>query len=310
MKQSTSIIFNTSEKSQNNSLRSVNSLLKNNSSTPKNRSKNITCLNFPKLYSKLKYTRNKSNIFNESLSSKTRYTNNNKSISKKPNNNLNIKKALNIYHYPFLTKRQISTNTRYLLPNIESNKTQNIIPKLHNFNYLYYFNKTKEQYSPSFLLKRNKNDYTKFLSENYVKNNKKIINMITTRYKERNDSILNVVQKTDGYYIKGIKFKNYFFFNHEKMNILFFHKKIMAENIQRFEKRRKKENLKKNDAKKKVYDIKRTISSDDIFVPRSFDKRKTRKFLTNFLYSKRNLKNKIENMVDYEINNVMVSNKF
>ena len=61
MKQSTSQIFNTSEKSQNNSIRSIYSLLKNNTSTSKIKNNSLTCLNFPKLYSKLKYKRNKGN---------------------------------------------------------------------------------------------------------------------------------------------------------------------------------------------------------------------------------------------------------
>ena len=133
--------------------------------------------------------------------------------------------------------------------------------------------------------------------------------MFTTKYKEKNDSILNVVQKSDGYSIKGMKFKKYFFFPHEKMNILFFHKKIMAENIERFEKRRKIENYKKIENKNR-YDKRRSISNDDIFIQRAFDKRKTRKFFTKYFYTKKNLKDRIENMVDFEFNKVMVSNKF
>ena len=307
MKQSTSQIFNTSEKSQNNSLRSIYSLLKNNTSTSKIKNKSLTCLNFPKLYSKLKYTRNKGNNEGNSLSTETRYM----STEKKQSSNINIKKALKIYHYSFLNKKQIATNTRYILPNIETNKTNThkIFTKLFHFNYLNSLNRSNEQYSPLFLFKRKKNDYSKFLSENYRRNNKRIINMFTARYKEKNDSILNVVQKNDGYYIKGKKFKNYFFFPHEKMNILLFHKKIMEENIQRFEKRRKIENYKKIENKNR-YDKRRSISNDDIFIQRAFDKRKTRKFLTKYFYTKKNLKNKIENMVDYEFNKVMVSNKF
>ena len=307
MKQSTSQIFNTSEKSQNNSIRSIYSLLKNNTSTSKIKNSSLTCLNFPKLYSKLKYKRNKGNNEEKSFTSETNYIN----TEKKQSSNINIKKALKIFHYTFLNKRQISTNTRNLLPNIEVNKTstRKIFTKLYHFNYLNSLNRSNEQYSPLFLFKKKKNNYSKFLSENYRKNNKKIINMFTTRYKEKNDSILNVVQKSDGYSIKGMKFKKYFFFPHEKMNILFFHKKIMAENIERFEKRRKIENYKKIENKNR-YDKRRSISNDDIFIQRAFDKRKTRKFFTKYFYTKKNLKNRIENMVDFEFNKVMVSNKF
>ena len=133
MKQSNSQIFNNSEKSPNNSLRSINSLIKNSSSTPKNRSKNITCLNFPKLYYKLKYTRNKNNIENKSISSEMRYTSDNNASIRK-NKNSNINKGLSIYHYPLMSQRQISTNTRYMLPIIESNKTQNKYTKLNHLN--------------------------------------------------------------------------------------------------------------------------------------------------------------------------------
>ena len=82
----------------------------------------------------------------------------------------------------------------------------------------------------------------------------------------------------------------------------------MEENLERFEKRRKIENIKKL-VNKNIYDKRRSISNDDIFVERAFNKRKTRKFYTRNFYTKRNLKNRIENVVDYEINKVIFNKK-
>ena len=56
------MIFNSSLKTQNNSLNSVCSLIKNKNSISEQRNQSLTCLNFPKIYSKLRYTRNKQNI--------------------------------------------------------------------------------------------------------------------------------------------------------------------------------------------------------------------------------------------------------
>ena len=49
------------------------SLLKNNTSTSKIKNNSLTCLNFPKLYPKLKYKRNKGNKEEKSFTSETRY---------------------------------------------------------------------------------------------------------------------------------------------------------------------------------------------------------------------------------------------
>ena len=305
MKQSNSQIFNSSEKTQNNSLRTILTVKKNSSSTSKYRSRSLTCLNFPKLYSKIKYKRIGTDIQNK-LFSPTSYIN----TERKPK--LNIKTALKIYTYPKSRKKQISTNTKYFLPNIENNKISNHInfSKIHHFNFLNSLNRANFDYSSMFLSKRNNNNYTKYLSDSYRQNNKQIINMINTKYKEKNDSILNVVKKNDGFYIKGQKYISYFFYQHEKMDILSFHKKIMNENMQRFAKRKKIENLKIQQFKNRnLFEKRRSISNDDIFIPRAFNKRRTRKFFTKNFYTKKNLQNKIDNMIDYEINKVTVNKK-
>lgn len=294
MKQSTSQIFNSSKKSNNKTLSSVVSLFKNNSSTFRNNNRSLNCLNFPKLYPKLKYSRNKIN--NETIS-----FSDSSSISENKTK-LDVKSSLQILHFPLTRKKQFSTDNHVI-----SNYKNNISNLYQNRN-LNSINKTNEGCSPMFFFTKKQNGYTKFLSDTYYKNNRKVINMFNTRYKERTDNILNVKRNEDGYCIKGIKYKKYYFFPHEKMNILLFHKKIMAENLERFEKRRKIENIKKL-VNKNIYDKRRSISNDDIFVERSFNKRKTRKFYTRNFYTKRNLKNKIENVVDYEINKVIFNKK-
>ena len=294
MKQSTSQIFNSSKKSNNKTLSSVVSILKNNSSTYRNNNRSLNCLNFPKLYPKLKYSRNKINNENISFSDSS-------SISENKTK-LDVKSSLQILHFPLTRKKQFSTDNHVI------SNYKNKISNLYQNRNLNSINKTNEGCSPMLFFTKKQNVYTKFLSDTYYKNNRKVINMFNTRYKERTDSILNVKRNEDGYCIKGIKYKKYYFFPHEKMNILLFHKKIMEENLERFEKRRKIENIKKL-VNKNIYDKRRSISNDDIFVERAFNKRKTRKFYTRNFYTKRNLKNKIENVVDYEINNVIFNKK-
>ena len=294
MKQSTSQIFNSSKKSNNKTLSSVVSLLKNNSSTYRDNNRSLNCLNFPKLYPKLKYSRNKINNENKSFSDSS-------SISENKTK-LDVKSSLQILHFPLTRKKQFSTDNHVI------SNYKNKISNLYQNRNLNSINKTNEGCSPMFFFTKKQNGYTKFLSDTYYKNNRKVINMFNTRYKERTDSILNVKKNEDGYCIKGIKYKKYYFFPHEKMNILLFHKKIMAENLERFEKRRKIENIKKL-VNKNIYDKRRSISNDDIFVERAFNKRKTRKFYTRNFYTKRNLKNRIENVVDYEINKFIFNKK-
>ena len=60
--------FNSSNNPENHSLKNVFSPMKNNNSNIKGNNKSVTCLNFPKLYSKLKYSRNKANSEDKSIS--------------------------------------------------------------------------------------------------------------------------------------------------------------------------------------------------------------------------------------------------
>ncbi len=307
MKQMTQQEFNSSNKPENHSLKNVFSPMKNNNSNIKGNNKSVTCLNFPKLYSKLKYSRNKANSEDKSISD----TNSNSSeINTNNNNNIDINLAIKIYHYPDSTKKEMPTNFFNILPNIFP---QNISSKLHQYKYLNSFNKISGGFfSPMFLFKPKKTTYKKFLSENYRKNNEEIINKFRMEYKQRNDSILNAVKNKDGIFIKGMNYKKYYFFPHKKMNILVFHKKIMEENLKRFENRRKLQGMKKLENKNinNILDKRRSISNDNIFIPRAFNKRKSRKFFTKNFYTTKNLKNAVQNVVNSEVNKVTLDYKF
>ena len=90
------------------------------------------------------------------------------------------------------------------------------------------------------------------------------------------------------------------------MNIYFFHRDIMEINNKKLEKRRKIESLKKLE-NRNLLDKRRSISNENLFTPFAFVKRKSRKFLTRNFLTTKNLKNKIQNMVDTEINKVSIN---
>ena len=209
-------------------------------------------------------------------------------------------------------KKQSKNPKKFLnITNKLQNKTNS---KMYNFKFFKPLNERNAEYYNEFITKGKKNAYTKFLSESYRKNNRKIIDIFNIRYKQKQDSILNVIQKDNCFFIQGRKYNKYFFLEHEKMNYLLFHQKIMDENKQRFAKKKKIENLKKLMNKNINDDRRRSISTEDIFIKRAIDKRKTRRNYTKFFYTKNNLKKKIENMVQYEINRAIANsnskNKF
>ena len=289
MKHSTTQIFNNSQKFQNSSLISAFSSIKNSSSFSKNNNRNATCINFPKLYSKLKYCRNRENIASKS---NTEIKSNLENISQI--DNINLTQSINIRHYPSLTQNKVSSDKKYFIPNVIKNK----------------FNKINESScSPMILFQPKMNIYKKFLSEQYKANNKNIINMFGTKFKQKNDSILNILQTNEAFIIKGKSYKKYLFYPHEKMNVYFFHRDIMEKNIKIFEKKRKIESLKKIE-NKFIIDKRRSISNENIFSPLAFVKRKSRKFHTRNFLTTNNLKNRIQNMVDTEINKVSINFNF
>ena len=286
MKHSTTQIFNNSRNSQNNSIISVISSFKNTSIFSKSHNRNATCLNFPKLYSKLRYNRIKQSSEGTSYSEKKTNLETQSQLD-----NSNFTQVISICHYPNINQNKISSEKKYLLPNIIRNK----------------FNKINESYySPMILFQPKMNDYKKFLSDKYKLNNKSVINLFGTRYKQKNDSILNILQTKEAFFIRGKPYKKYIFYPHEKMNVYFFHRDIMEINNKKLEKRRKIESLKKLD-NRNLLDKRRSISNENLFTPFAFVKRKSRKFLTRNFLTTKNLKNKIQNMVDTEINKVSIN---
>jgi hypothetical protein len=267
-------------------------------------------MRFPKLLLK---TRNKKMLKNNK--NKTQYSD----VSNYSNNTQkkSFKDSFNIYNFlkkeesnKFLPNLRYDNNNKIehqnkSIPLLYSNY-QRIKDKLNN-----YFN----YYDSIFNVKTKKTDYTRSLSCDYEKDNRNVIDLFTTRFKQKNDSILNVVRNNDGYYIKGMKYKKYFFFPHKKMNILAFHQNIMSNNINQIKERRKMEifNKKRNEELKKLKNRskrKSYFNSDEKFLEDNiFNRSRKRHWTKNYVIRKK-MKQKIEEVVDDEINNVLHSLKF
>ena len=320
MKHSHSSIFNNSEKTQYQFLNTGFSVINQNTSTPKKFNNSLTNMRFPKLLLKtrskkmLKNSKNKTQYSDES-----NYSNNTQKKS--------FKDSFNIYN--FLKKEESNKflpNLRYDNNNDNNNKNneksneiehQNkSIPLLYN-NYQSIKDKLNNYfnyYDSIFNVKTKKTDYTRSLSCDYEKDNRNVIDLFTTRFKQKNDSILNVVRNNDGYYIKGLKYKKYFFFPHKKMNILAFHQNIMSNNINQIKERRNMEifNKKRNEELKKLKirsKRKSYFNSDEKFLEDNiFNRSRKRHWTKNYVIRKK-MKQKIEEVVDDEINNVLHSLK-
>jgi hypothetical protein len=277
-------------------------------------------MRFPKLLLK---TRNKKMLKNNK--NKTQYSD----VSNYSNNTQkkSFKDSFNIYN--FLKKEESNKflpNLRYDNNNNKNNEKSNdneiehqnkSIPLLYS-NYQRIKDKLNNYfnyYDSIFNVKTKKTDYTRSLSCDYEKDNRNVIDLFTTRFKQKNDSILNVVRNNDGYYIKGMKYKKYFFFPHKKMNILAFHQNIMSNNINQIKERRKMEifNKKRNEELKKLKNRskrKSYFNSDEKFLEDNiFNRSRKRHWTKNYVIRKK-MKQKIEEVVDDEINNVLHSLKF
>lgn len=318
MKHSHSSIFNNSEKTQYQFLNTGFSVINQNTSTPKKFNNSLTNMRFPKL---LLITRNKKMLKNNKnktqYSDASNYSNNTQKKS--------FKDSFNIYN--FLKKEESNKflpNLRYDSNNKNNEKSNDneiehqnkSIPLLYN-NYQSIKDKLNNYfnyYDSIFNVKTKKTDYTRSLSCDYEKDNRNVIDLFTTRFKQKNDSILNVVRNNDGYYIKGLKYKKYFFFPHKKMNILAFHQNIMSNNINQIKERRKMElfNKKRNEELKKLKNRskrKSYFNSDEKFLEDNiFNRSRKRHWTKNYVIRKK-MKQKIEEVVDDEINNVLHSQK-
>ena len=313
MKHSQSSIFNNSEKSNNNLLKTGFSVLNHNTSTSRKFNNSITAVKFPKILFK---TRNKK-LYIQKQKNKTQYNDDtvysNSQLKKSFNSSFNIlhldtknDKTNKIAKYLRYNKNKSIKNKELENEGINLtllyNNYQNIKNVANNF-YNYY--------DSIFPLKLKMTDYRKNLSCDYEKDNKNVIDMFTTRFKQKNDSILNVVRNKDGYYIKGLKYKKYYFYPHKKMNILAFHQNIMNYNIKQIKQRNILENLRKkrNEEKKIMNQRTAYLNDNDNFLKENiFSRNRKRHWTKNYVIRKK-MKQKIEEIVDDEIHNVLHSLK-
>jgi hypothetical protein len=306
MKHSQSSIF--SEKSKDNFIKTGFSIINHNTLGSSKFNNSVTSIKFPRIHYRLKLKKlNKKN--------KTQY-NDNIDISKSIENK-SFKDSFNILHFDKKddiksTKiNKILQNLRYNKDNENPNKNitllynnyQNIKNKVTN-----YFN----IYDYIFNVKIKKNDYRKSLSSDYEKDNKNVINTLNIKFKQKNDSILNVIRNNDGFYIKGLKYKKYFFFPHKKMNILSFHHNIMSKNIDQIKERRKFENFrKKKNEEKNNRNLRKTYfnNEDNSLIENAFNNRSRKRHWTKNYVIRKKIKHKIEEIVEDEINNVLQMEK-
>lgn len=252
MKHSLSSLFNNSQNIKNKNFNIRYGF--NNSNNTRNLNNSNIDLKFPRIIIK---TRNERMSNMKNHENKTQYND----ITNSCYNTINLLK--NSFKILNLSKKNNSTillnrndnkklifNLRYnkdnsnLISEKDNTTTLKSISSIYN-NYHTFFNKTNTDYDNIFLSKSKMTNYKKCLSSDYEKDNKSVIDFFGTKYKQKTDSILNIVQNKDGFYIKGLRYKKYFFYPHKKMNILSFHHNIMSKNIKKFEKEKKVENMKK-----------------------------------------------------------------
>ena len=315
MKHSHSSIFNNSEKANNNLLKTGFSVINHNTSTSKKFNNSITAVKFPKILFK---TRNKK-LYVQNQKNKTQY--NDDTIYSNNKLKKSFHDSFNILH---LDKRSDKANN--IMENLRFNKNKykkiknnelqnqgiNLTLLYNNYqNIKNVANNFYNYYDSIFPLKLKNTDYRKNLSCDYEKDNKNVINMFTTRFKQKNDSILNVVRNKDGYYIKGLKYIKYYFYPHKKMNILAFHQNIMNNNIKQIKQRIVMENLrKKRNEEKKIMNQKTSYFNDnDNFLKENIFSRDRKRHWTKNYVIRKKMKQKIEEIVDDEINNVLHSLK-
>lgn len=251
MKHSLSSIFNNSQNAKNK-----NTTIKygfNNNNT-KSLNNSTADLKFPKIIIK---TRNKrmSNI--KVHENKTQYNDSTNSCYNTINTLKDSFKILNLRknNSTILLNRndnkKLIYNFRYNKgSNNLTNEKENNATTLKSLSSIYtnyhtIFNKANTDYDSIFLNKSKMTNYKKWLSSDYEKDNKSVIDIFGIKFKQKTDSILNVVENKDGFYIKGLRYKKYYFFPHKKMNILAFHHNIMSKNVKKFDKEEKVENMKK-----------------------------------------------------------------
>ena len=313
MKHSQSSIFNNSEKSNNNLLKTGFSVLNHNTSTSRKFNNSITAVKFPKILFK---TRNKK-LYIQKQKNKTQY--NDDTVYSNSQLKKSFNSSFNILHLDTKNDKtnKIAKNLRYnknkSIKNKElENEGINLTLLYNNYqNIKNVANNFYNYYDSIFPLKLKNTDYRKNLSCDYEIDNKNVIDMFSTKFKQKNDSILNVLKNKDGYYIKGLKYKKYYFYPHKKMNILAFHQNIMNYNIKQIKQRTIMENFRKKRNEEKKIINKRTSyfnDNDNFLKANIFTRNRKRHWTKNYVIRKK-MKQKIEEIVDDEIHNVLHSLK-
>ena len=307
MKNSNSQIFNSSRKTYFNSFKTGFSITNNNSTYSKKSNNSLSSIKFPKILQKIKNSR-KSNL--KIRKDNTRYYDNNNTYQ--GNTRKSFKDLFNIINYTNNDTKPVTINNRLTFTdkhkeNTKNTDMQNTLKSLTKFYIDYQNTKSENYYDTIFLKKSRMTDYKKSLSCDYEKDNRTVIDMATTKFKQKNDSILNVVNLKDGFYIKGLKYKKYFFFPHKKMNILAFHNNIMNNNVNII-KKRNIDDFKKIKTEKKIKKSKSTYIDNDVYNFISvYQKNNNRHWTKNFFIRKK-VKENVEKIVDNEINNVINNN--
>ena len=320
MKHSFSSLFNNSQKIKNKNFNIKYGL---NNSNIKILNNSTIGLKFPKIIIKTRNERISNIKIHENK------TQNRDSTNSCYNTINSLKDSFKILN---LTKKNNSTiflnrnNNKNLIYNLRYNKENNnltnekdnntatlkSLSSIYN-NYHTIFNKTNTDYDSIFLNKSKMTNYKKWLSSDYEKDNKSVIDIFGTKYKQKTDSILNVVQNKDGFYIKGLIYKKYFFFPHKKLNILAFHHNIMSKNIKKFEKKKKVENMKRIKHVEKLCKRNKEIIDDTSInnnknINNIYNIIKRKKLLKKKLKKKKNISSQeIEDIINEEYNNAINS---
>ena len=210
-----------------------------------------------------------------------------------PFNRNNSQKIINELHSTASIQKSIILEPNTFRNSIKiiklSKFRQNISRQLKNKTLFLSFNKTKYNNQNKTNEKKSlkENIYKKYKSEDYKKDNLSQINLIATKYKKRNDNILNIVPNEDGFSIRTFYYKNYSFIPKKIPNVMRIHNDILMNNINSYFNSVKKESKFNNK------------DNEENFITL----KENYKNINNFKKKHRSLSEK--NIIENELNNVM-----
>ena len=203
------------------------SLIKTNHSPPNSTNRNIKI--FPKINFYKKYNRNLSNFGLNKIKTNSQYYGNKSTQNKNKKSFEDLFNVLNLSKIE--RKKSINDSFSYISKNDKSNEKRKEIKSLSELYQKYKEQKSRNDFEKTFIKKCKMTDYKVFLSRDYEKNNKDVIDIMHEKFKQRNHSLLNIIKKQDCFFIKGLKCTKYLFYPHQKLNVLAFHKNIMFRNV-------------------------------------------------------------------------------